>query len=392
MSVDVVARAGRLWARVVVDGRTVEKATPYAPGDEVLARRFASALQAALDDARAHEKRPTVASFGASWLARRRERHIASLERWRRTGTGRVVHRAHATDEGRWRGYVEPHIGAIPLADLRPRDVVRWLAQLEATHLTPKSRREVLALLGAACRDAVLEGLLEASPVAVVPLARAGELDRDGPGSGRYSPAQVATLVGDPRLSVYQRTFVAFGALAGLRLGAAVGVRWGDLDTSTTPLWKLTSERAYDGRPTKTGKPSVVPVHPHLRRLLEAWRPLWESTFGRSPAPTDLVLPRLATRRTRDVGKPHTPMTATYLMGRIVRVVGIRPEPKHFHALRASFVSAALEGGASPDIVRQLSHNEAAGGRSAFARYDRSDKWPAMCAAVAGIALPDLAP
>jgi integrase len=389
---DVVARAGRLWARVVVDGRPAERASPYTVGDEVLARRFAVALQAALDEARAADAAPTVASYGARWLARRREKHRASLERWQRTGTGRVMHRAHATDTGRWHRYVAPFIGSLRLADTKPRDIVAWLDRLEAsTDLTAKSRREALALLGAAFRDAVLEGLLEASPCAVVPMSRAGEVDRDGPGSGRYTPAQVAQLVGDARLSVYQRTFAALGALAGLRLGAAVGVRWGDVDTTTEPLWRLTSVVAYGTRPTKTHKPSVVPVHPRLRQLLEAWHPLWASTFGRSPAPSDLVLPRLVARRPRDIGRPHSPTTATLLAADILRVVGMPPERKRYHALRASFVSAALEGGASEAVVRRLSHNESAT-RSAFSRYDKADKWPAMCAAVLAIALPDLVP
>jgi integrase len=391
VAVDVVARAGRLWARVVVDGRTEERATPYAVGDEPLAARFATALQAALEAARAADTTPTVASFGARWLARRREKHNVTLRRWQQTGSGRVAHRAHATDTGRWRRYVDPFLGQLRIVDVAPRDIVRWLDALEATtELTAKSRREAFALLGAAFRDAVLEGLVETSPCAVVPMSRAGERDHDGRGSGRYTPAQVARLVGDPALGVYQRTFVALGALAGLRLGAAVGVRWGDLDASSTP-WRLTSRVAYGTRPTKTGKESVVPVHPVLRELLSAWRPLWVSTFGREPAATDLVLSRIVARRPRDIGRPHSPTTATLLMADILRTLGMPPEAKRYHALRSSFVSAALEGGAPADIVRQLSHNESSS-RSAFALYDRSDKWPAKCAAVAGIELPPWTP
>ncbi len=90
----------------------------------------------------------------------------------------------------------------------------------------------------------------------------------------------------------HARVLAAFGGLAGLRLGAIAGLRWGDLDTTATPLWRLTSSRAYDGKPTKIGKASVVPVHPVLAEMLATWRHGWGQMFGRAPAADDPIVPR----------------------------------------------------------------------------------------------------
>ena len=54
------------------------------------------------------------------------------------------------------------------------------------------------------------------------------------------------------------------------------------------------------------------------------------------------------------------------------------------HALRSTFVSLALEDGADPRLIERMTHAPSKT-RSAFARYDRADYWPQLCAEVARI-------
>jgi integrase len=77
------------------------------------------------------------------------------------------------------------------------------------------------------------------------------------------------------------RVFIALGGRAGLRLGAIAGLRWGDLDTTAASLWRLTSGQTDESRPTKTGKPNRIPVHPVLADMLTSWPHGRGQMFGR---------------------------------------------------------------------------------------------------------------
>jgi integrase len=116
-------------------------------------------------------------------------------------------------------------------------------------------------------------------------------------GAGRYTREQFELMIGSEELPEHAHLFAALGGLAGFRLGAIAGLRWGDLDTTAAPLWRLTSSRTYEGRPTKSQRPSAAPVHPVLASMLTTGRHGWGRMFGRAPTADDPIVPRTARSR-----------------------------------------------------------------------------------------------
>jgi integrase len=379
----IYARGRKLWCRLK-DGEWICAPTPFAVGDEVKARRFAVAAQRAIDQrlAGGTDGPATVRRYAEAWLESRHQKHEATRRRYEATGQGRVQHRDHATDAGRMRKHVLPYLGDLLLSDVRPRHLAGWIHELRTkTSLSAKTVRNVYGLACALFRDAAIAGNIEATPCVLVD-AQLGEEDETGEGAGRYSREQLELMIGSTQLSDYQRIFAALGGLAGRRLGEVCGFRWGDLDTSAVPLWRLTSSRAYDRRPTKTSRTSQIPVHPALADMLTAWRHGWAAMFGRAPTADDPIVPRAPGKWIDKPGGPHSKKTGGNLMDSILAALAIPPAPKKTHALKSTFISLAMEDGASRELIKRITHTPG-NGRDAFARYDRAEYWPQLCAEVA---------
>ena len=213
----------------------------------------------------------TFKAYAEQWLAMRREVNEATRARYEATGKGKVQHRDHATDEGRRRKHVLPHLGAMILADVRLMHLAEWDCKLRTTAtLAARTVRNVYGLVGAMFRDAAVAGHVENDP-AILTACNSARTMAARKARGGTTRAQFALMIGSGELPD-ARVSAALGGLAGLRLGAIAGLRWGDLDTTAAPLWRLTGSRTYDGKPTKTGKPSRVPVHPVLAEMLAEWR------------------------------------------------------------------------------------------------------------------------
>jgi integrase len=386
----IYARGNVLWCRVKDEAdKWISRPTPFRPGEDAKAQRYADAAQAAIDERRTGgttAKPMSVSEYAEQWLTIRREMHEATRARYEAAGTGRVQYRDHATDAGRMRKHVISHLGTMRLADVRPRHLAEWIHYMRTkTTLAPHTVRNVYGLVTAMFRDAAVAGHVESSP-AILTKTQLGEDDGSADGAGRYSREHLALMLGSAALPEHARVFAALGGLAGLRLGAIAGLRWGDLDTTATPLWRLTSSRTYDGKPTKTGKASVVPVHPVLAEMLASWRHGWGQMFGRAPAAEDPIVPR-APGKWRDApGTPHTEKTGGDLMDDILTTLAIPAAPMKVHALRSTFISMALEDGADDRLIERITHTPGKS-RRAFDRYDRADYWPQLCAEVAKLAI-----
>jgi integrase len=384
----IFQRAGRWYVSYKGEDGKWRQASAQT-SDESEARKVLEAVEAEIEArARTGDIGPiTVRGYARKWLALRREMYEVTRKRYEATGAGKVQHRDWRTDESRMERHVLPYLGSMNLADVRPRHLTEWVHKLRTSvGLSHHTIANVYGLLVSMFKAAAKAGLVEHSPC-ILDSSDFGDTESDGPGAGRYSRDQLEQMIGSDQLPEHARVFVALGGLAGLRLGAIAGLRWGDLDTTTAPLWKLTSSRTYDGRPTKTGKASHVPVHPVLAAMLTSWRQGWGETFGRPPTASDPIVPR-APGKWRDApGTVHTKKTGGDLMDLALTTLGIPAAPMKSHALRSTFVSIALEDGADDRLIERITHTPGKG-RRAFDRYDRADYWPKLCAEVLKIRLP----
>jgi len=385
----IFRRRRKLWAKLKVSGKWVNKPTPYLIGQEDLARRYAKRKQQLIDErqASASDEPLTVKRYARTWLNLRRQRHDATRKRFEATGKGTVEHRDWQTDESRMRAHIlGSPLGAMKLADVRAKHMADFVHRLRTeAELSPHTVANVYGLLVSMFRAAAVAGLVETSPC-ILTRSEIGSDDSDSDGAGRYTREQLVWMISSPKLPEHARVFVALGGLAGLRLGAIAGLRWGDLDESAAPLWRLTSARTYTDRPTKTGKPSVAPVHPVLQQMLVSWRQGWARLFDRAPTDADPIVPRAPGKWIDQPGSPHTKKTGGDLMDCVLTRLAIPPAPMKAHALRSTFISIALEDGARRDLVERITHTTGKK-RRAFARYDRANYWPQLCAEVAKIAI-----
>lgn len=382
----IYKRGRRLYAKLKDETGWFGEPTPYNVGDEAKAKRFAAASQGAID-ARlrggAVIGSELVDAYAEIWLELRRQKYEATRKRYETTGAGKVQHRDHATDAGRMRKHVLPHLGAMRMSEVYARHLAAWIHLLRTTTtLAPHTIRNIYGLVSAMFRDAAVAGLVATSPC-ILTANELGEEDETD-GAGRYTREQLELMIGSAQLPEHQRVFAALGGLGGLRLGAIAGVRWGDLDTGAAPLWRLTSARTYANRPTKTGKSSVVPVHPVLQAMLTTWRHGWGRMFGRAPTAADPIVPRAPGRWIDAPGTAHSKKTGGDLMDEILSTLDIPPAPMKSHALRSTFISIALEDGADDRLIERITHT-AGKTRRAFDRYDRADYWPQLCAEVAKV-------
>ncbi len=380
----IYRRGNRLYARLKNEEGWFGEPTPYCVGDEAKAKRFASQAQASIDAklrGGAVLGTELVDAYAEVWLELRRQKHEATRKRYEATGAGKVQHRDHATDAGRMCKHVLPHLGAMKMADVRARHLAAWIHLLRTTTtLAPHTIRNIYGLVSAMFRDATVAGLVDATPC-ILTANELGEEDETD-GAGRYAREQLELMIGSAQLPEHARVFAALGGLGGLRLGAIAGLRWGDLDTAAAPLWRLTSSRTYANRPTKTGKSSVVPVHPVLAAMLTTWRHGWGRMFGRAPAADDPIVPRSPGRWIDAPGTAHSKKTGGDLMDEILATLDIPAAPMKSHALRSTFISISLEDGADDRLIERITHT-AGKTRRAFDRYDRADYWPQLCAEVA---------
>ncbi len=384
----IYAKRGKLFARLKNEqGKWFGKITPFVVGQEAEAKRCADAAQAEIDARRnpvdAGPAPLSVEGYATEWLKARREKFEATSKRYRETGAGKVHHRAHRDDESRMRLHVLPHLGALLLADVRASHLLAWIHKLRtAGKLAGHTIRNIYGLVASMFGDAAIAGLIAATPC-ILKGEHLGESEETD-GAGRYSREDFERMVGSVQLEEHARVFAAIGGFAGLRLGAVAGLRWGDLDVTTAPLAKLTSSRTYQDRPTKTQRPSVVPVHPLLAEMLTSWRHGWGRMFGRAPTADDPIVPRAPTPW-QSAPIAHSKKSGNKLMHEILDALEIAPAAMPTHALRSTFVSLSLEDGARKDLIERITHPPSRKTRRTIDQYDNADYWPQLCGAVASI-------
>ncbi|MBI5511413.1 MAG: tyrosine-type recombinase/integrase [Deltaproteobacteria bacterium] len=272
-------------------------------------------------------------------------------------------------------------VAAMPVGDLKPKHIlafIRWLQDRPSERggtLAPRSVRNVYDVVRRALDAAVIEELLPANPCAPIrgrlpaiedkdPLARQGWL---------YQRDEIVRLVTDPRILPVRRVSYALQFLTGLRVGELAVLRWKDYDAAMQPLGRLTIARAVKSvslreAQTKTAAVKLVPVHPTLAVILDAWKASgWAAYMGRAPVREDLVVPN-------QYGKVRNTNRHNRDLGRDCKRIGIGH--RHQHAMRHTFITLVQDDGADGSVIRWITH---APPRTAFDGYTRA-QWSRLCA------------
>jgi integrase len=270
---------------------------------------------------------------------------------------------------------------SVRVEDAEPRHAVRLVEELKATvsettgkPLSQKTISNIVGILSTMFRDAEIEGLT-GRRVMLLPkqiLRRAPRKDA----RSAYEAEEVRAMLTSTRVNPAARMFAALAFMTGMREGEICGRRWRDLDDGPTPLACLTVSSQYDDRPLKTEwgskgeHPRKVPVHPALGAALGWWkRDGFRAVYGRDPTPADFIVCRRGERG-------HTRSTAYKMWRKACQDAGIRN--RSLHSTRHTFVSLCRRGGASKDVLEQVTHNASG---EIIDQYTHRE-WEELCAAV----------
>ena len=241
-----------------------------------------------------------------------------------------------------WAHRVEPSLGALPLAEIRPLTVARAKATWSGAEST---KGDALALLSKILGLAVMDGLLPANPCRSLPRTR-GKAHESEWTSRALDDLQVRRMLALTSFHPYGQRALAGLAFTGLRLGELVGLRWEDLSEAQG---YLTVRRTFspDGhgrleeRPTKSGKSRQVPILEELTPWLDAARGLGHDHVftGKLGGPFDSgnLARALRWHAIRD-------QIATFADG----------QPLRFHDLRHTFLSRLARHGIAPAHIQKV--------------------------------------
>lgn len=273
-----------------------------------------------------------------------------------------------ADDERRYiERFAAPALEGLRLSQVERRHIkamVRtiWETPSETTDglLSPRTVLHAYAAVRTAFADAVLDGLIPATPCTLK--TRRGELppkedkDPEWREEARYERDEGARLLSSDEIPIDRRALYGMMLLAGLRGSEANGRRWRDYDREAQPLGRLTVASQADSkkrrsRATKTRKRREVPVVPALAKLLAEWKLAWPRYYGRAPQPDDWICP-LQTK----VEKPRDHHVHRDLVSDLERL-GLRVVPHVRHSMRASLLSWLETDSANMAIVRRATHS-----------------------------------
>lgn len=374
-----------LEAVISIPGRPkIRRATGCVVGQEEEAQRFLEVLVQELEDlapATSGAEDLTFQQWGERWTVEREQRGVVS-----------------AADEGaHLRFHACPQLGKTKLRDLTKAQMIEWVRGLPlrttdrgGKPLSPRYVHHVANTVRRLLSEAVDRDLIPVSPCAwKTKRDLPPKMDRDSTKrrTGGFQPAEVAMLLVDTRIPEERRVLYALEFLTGMRTGEAAARRWRDW-IEVEPLGRLEVRTAWNTRirtekSTKTLVEKVVPVHPILARTLRTWKDEgWKRYVGRAPTEDDLIVPA-------ERGGPRNASHSNKQFQDDLRTLELRAldvERRTHYETRASFRSLAFAGGANRADVDLITHPSP---RQASELYTRLDViWPALCRAVACIALP----
>jgi len=200
-----------------------------------------------------HGDATPLASFWPVWLADARMRLAA-----------------HTLDdyESRWERLVAPRFGAVPMREIRPRQLAQWRTQMLADGVGPEAVRKSMVLLQAMFTLAVEWGEVADNPVRVVRKPR----------QGRQRAVQVTAPIDVERLrrrflderDVLSATILVVLAYAGLRPGELLGLEVRHIREETLLVEQAVAKGKLKLQKTGRAYRTVDLLDP-LRKDLDAW-------------------------------------------------------------------------------------------------------------------------
>ena len=256
------------------------------------------------------------------------------------------------------RRYLKPHLGDLPLVDLRPAHIEPMDRLIGAAGdqeggvpLSVASVRRIHATLTSALNTAVRRGLVERNPAATVelpPVRRPRVATLSATDLGRF----LASVEDDPLHPLY----LLLG-LVGLCRGEAVALRWSDVDLNQGLLRVEQSavkvgRRAVIGPPKSASGARTVALDDETCRRLQ-----WHAARQRLDILREtgiITVPELVFTTAR--GEPLDP---TYVSRRFARLVALHGLPRiRLHDLRHTSASIGLTSGESLlEVSRRLGHS-----------------------------------
>lgn len=279
-------------------------------------------------------------------------------------------------------------IASMLLAELKAKHIlahIQWLKAKPSNRggtLAPRTVRSAYDVLRRSLDAAVIDELLPSNPCAPV-RGKLPSIEDKNPAARQdwlYSRDEIVRLISDSRIQDVRRVSYALQFLTGLRVGELAVLRWKDYDPAMKPLGRLTIARAVKSvskreAQTKTSAVKLVPVHPTLAPLIDAWKAAgWKAYMSRDPEPGDLVVPnqfgevRNTNRHNRDLGRDCKRLGIVH---------------RHQHAMRHTFITHVQDDGADGAVIRWITH---APPRTAFDSYTRG-QWLRLCAEIVKLAI-----
>jgi integrase len=252
----IYKRGGRYVVTARARGRQVKR----------FARTFAEArdLKAALraDVARGEYRalsKVTFAEYAAEWID---------------TYAGRTKTGIRETTRDSYRREIErraiPFFGGLRLAEVEPRDVKRYVAEVAASGVSRDTVRLALAPVRALLATALEEGLIRSNPATGIRIPAVVETESaDAEQTKALTEDELGKLI--EKAEPEWRLFVRLLADTGLRIGEAIALHWGDVDLGRRRL--SVRRRYYKGTfapPKSRYGRRDIPLSDGLAR--ELWR------------------------------------------------------------------------------------------------------------------------
>jgi integrase len=305
----------------------------------------------------------TLAGYVERWSARRNHRELRSAKRDLEVLAPFLATLGHRRIDSIARPDIRMAVDAF-------RDTKGKRGKAKGKTYAPMTIHRHYGLLRACFRAAVREGLITVNPCTLTTideeLPKRDDADIEWRDTAVFEREEIVMLITDERVPEIRRILYALTFFAGLRMGEAVGRKWGDYNARKLPLGQFKVATQHDGKRLKTDRSRKVPVHPTLALILAAWKERYALHYGAEPTDEDLIV-------RNGQGTMFLPNSTLQNLQRDLRNIGLRR--RRFHDLRRSLISIAIDDGARGDILKVATHGQS---KTIIDQYT-SNTWKAVC-------------